>query len=493
MKAIIAILALFFVGCANNQEALLFDQKYESMCEAMSDIGHYALEIHANQTPDQYSILRQSSAKAYAAKIGFKESIPPTENCEDIEAFAEFQPKKTKREVYSAALLYFMQAADPHSLYIAESNVDEMKKQDKNIVTGIGIEPKYTHRAIRAAMPIDTVIVDYVYPGTPAYQQLKFDDEIEAINGQSLNGKYYTDVAELIAQNSTSVEVKVTRLDAPITVAQKEIQKPALYSRTVKFNGKTMKWVRITRFVMGVAKQFERELKLANQANVDGLILDLRGNPGGLVDEGVAVLKMLVLKQGEVFHTEGHGRNREYANQKYEVNGKPIYTAPLIDMIDSDTASIAEVVASSIQSTSRGLLIGNKSFGKGSVQVTQSISPVNGFGGLLITTVALIYYPHNNSHQVAGVIPDYILKDDRFDQAVAILKEKKDQIIIFESDYANAILPYDSGNPIAKNELISSKHLDENKAELDHACDEVTYQKCLETYATRFLDLMING
>lgn len=481
------------MGCANNQEDLLFDQHYESMCEAMGVIGNYALTIHATKTPEQYSALRQESSKIYAEKIGYKETIPSTEDCEDIEAFVAFQPKKNKREVYSAALLYFMQAADPHSLYIAEANMDEMKKQDKNITNGIGIEPKYTHRAIRAALPIDTVILDYVYPDTPAYKHLEADDEIESINGQILEGKYFTDVSKIISENSKTIEIKIKRLDEPVTFAQKEIQKPALYSKMVKEKGRTIKWIRMTRFLTGVSKEFENELKQANEQKVDGVILDLRGNPGGLVDEGVNVLKMLLPKSGEIFYTHGSGQNKDYANKKYSVSGKPIYSKPIIVMVDSDTASIAEVVANTIKNTSRGLVIGNKTFGKGSVQVTQGISPVNGFGGLLITTVSLIYYPQNTPHQVVGVIPDYILEDSRFNQAVAILKEKKDAAILYESDYPNAILPYDAGHPIAQNQLVSLNHLDESKEELEHTCDQVTYQKCLETYATRFLEIMING
>jgi carboxyl-terminal processing protease len=485
--------AFLLIGCSNNQEPLLFDQKYESMCEAMSAIGHYALEIHATQTVDQYLALREISSQKYAEKIGFDKEVPAAGNCDDIEAFAQFQPKKSKREVYSAALLYFMQAADPHSLYIAESNVNEMKKQDKNIANGVGIEPKYVHRAIRSALPIDTVILDYVYPGTPAHQKLKPEDEIESFNGEALEGKYFTDVAKIIAQNPKSISVKVKRLDEPVTLTQHEFEKPAVYSRLVQENGKTIKWIRITRFVGGVSKQLEKELRQANAESIEGVILDLRGNPGGLVDEGVNVLNMLLFKGGEIFRTEGHGKNRSYSHQKYNVSGKPIYSKSLIVMVDSDTASIAEVVAETIKHKSRGLIIGNKTFGKGSVQVTQAISNMNGFGGLLITTVSVIYYPDSESHQITGVIPDYILKDQRFDEAVATLKEKKDSMIIYESEYDNAILPYSSGNPISQNALISENHLDEAKNNVEHACDNVTYQKCLETYATRFLEIMING
>ncbi|MEZ4846203.1 MAG: PDZ domain-containing protein [Bdellovibrionota bacterium] len=183
-----------------------------------------------------------------------------------------------------------MQTAGPHSLYIAESNVDEMKKQDKNIATGIGIEPKYTHRAIRSAMPIDTVIIDYVYPNTPADQKLKIDDEIEQINGQPLNSKYFTEVASIIAENPASIDVKVKRLENALTLTQKEIQKPALYSRTANYNGKTMKWIRMTRFVMGVSKQFERELKVAAR-KYRRIIFGPARKSGGLVDEGVNVFE----------------------------------------------------------------------------------------------------------------------------------------------------------------------------------------------------------
>jgi carboxyl-terminal processing protease len=479
-------------GCAKQDEGLLFDREYASLCDAYTDITKYALKIHVNKNSDQYGELRQASAKSLAEKMKFQDPLPSTSDCQDIEAIADSQQKKTKKEIYSSSLNYFMQAMDPHSVFIAESHAEQRRLSDRNIEYDIGFEPKYVHRAIKEAMPIDNIFVDFVYPNTPTFNQLTAGDEIESINGEDIKGKYFGEVSDIIGDHPPSIEIKIKRLDEPLKFTPHQYKKPTLYSRTIEYNKNRIEWIRVTRFTEGVSLQLRTKLEEVNKSNVNGVVLDLRGNPGGLVEEGVGVLQLFILKGGEVFHTEGPRKSSQFSHV-YKVNGDAIYIKPLIVLVDSDTASIAEAVAAVLRNKSRALILGNKTFGKATVQVTQPNSPKNGLGGLLITTVSLIYYPNEDTHQMAGVPPHYILQDDRLEEAVEILRQNNQLPILHEKDYSNAILPHEGSSPISPNTLVATLDVDPNESgDFSKTCNDVPYQNCLEAYATRFLEIMIN-
>lgn len=487
----IAILSLVLAACSSQHEEILFDKKYESPCEAFQDISQYALKIHINKESSQYDELRQQSSQKMAKAIEYTGSIPATDQCEDIESFAKFETKKSLMQVYSQALFYFMQSMDPHSMYIPEIGATDMKKQDKNIAYGIGIEPKYIHRAIKAAMPIDTVLLDYVYPDTPAFGKLQPEDEIETINGEEICGKTFSEVSKLIATSAKSIEIKVKRLGEPFIFKPSEYQKPSMYVKPIAKNGSL---IRIPRFVDGVASELKEKLEQLNQKGSQGLILDLRGNPGGLVDEGVATLKLLIQREGEIFHTEGSDKknsiSKEFHRQVYHVNGQALYTKPIVVLVDSDTASIAEAVAGTLKNKNRAVVIGNKTFGKGSVQIDQNISAKNGFGGILITTVSLLYYPDENTHQIKGVTPDYQFIDDKFENALQIVKQKNISSVFYEKEYDNTIAPHGNASAITTSDQSGSMTDVGNISNLSHTCDQITYQACLETYATKFLEAL---
>ena len=492
MRKAVPILVLALVACSR-EEPLLFDRQYATPCEAFDDISHYALNIHVSRTADEYDSLRLESSKKLAQDIRFKGKTNIA-NCKDIEAYAKQQPKKTKMEVYSDALLYFMQEMDPHSLYIRQSRTEDFRKKDKNISFSAGFEPKYIHRAIKYAMPIDRILLDYVYPDTPAFKVLKAGDEIEQINGEEIAGKSFDEVNQLIDEHKNDLEIKVKRLEEPHYFKQIQFQKPALYSKVIEHNGYKFDFVRIPRFVDQVAQELEKKIIELNGKSSEGMILDLRGNPGGFVTEGVGVLRLFIKRKGEVFHTEGSGKGGlagEYQYQAYGVDGHALYTKPLVVLVDSDTASIAEAVAGGLKYNNRAIIMGNNTFGKGTVQVDQLVSPKNGFGGMLVTTISLLYYPNEDTHQIKGLDPTYALEDQKFAEALEKIKNEDKLSIFFEKDYPNTIKPHGMN----KDGLISDNgdsalNIGDVTNSLSKTCDDVAYQQCLETYAVKFLEIL---
>jgi hypothetical protein len=135
---IFILVLIFITGCAQQQNEPIFNRKYDSLCEAMNDIGLYALEMHISKTSDQFDHIRKEGSIALANRLQYKGELTSTEQCKDIETIASAQPDKTTKEIYSMALSYFMQSMDPHSVYIPQSRIEEVKKQNNNLAYDAG-------------------------------------------------------------------------------------------------------------------------------------------------------------------------------------------------------------------------------------------------------------------------------------------------------------------------------------------------------------------
>lgn len=476
------------------EQELLFDHKYATLCDAYTDISRYAAHLHINGRGKDYEKLRADATHAYANNIQHDQQSTSTENCQDIEEIVKAESeKKSAKQVYSNVLLQFMMQLDPHSLYISEDVAPQMQKEEKNISFGIGVEFKYVHRAIKTALPVESLIVDYVYPGTDAEQFLQRGDEIESINDTPVQGKLFGEIREIISSQPDDVKIKITRSADIISLKQKDFQKTPFYkSEIASSDGKFVEF-RIPRFTSGLAKRLKNELEDLGSSN-QGLILDLRGNPGGLVDEAEKVINLFISKKGESFYTEGEYDNPSslYSHKAYHFENSAVYKKPMVVLVDSDTASASEIVSDVLQQNSRALILGNQTFGKGSVQVDQLVSSKNGFGGILITTIALVYYPNDQSHQIRGILPDYQLMDPYFEEAVETLKEKQQKMILHESDYSNVIQPREKQIQTETASLADTLDLENmtGNAGFEETCAQTSYQNCLEKYAIQFLEQM---
>lgn len=491
MKKLGPFILLLMVSCAH-ESAELFDREYASLCEAFTDISKYARSIHINAYQRDYNDIRNQAVQSVAKKMDYSQPLPENKNCADIDALAG--AKVSKKEVYDEVLQAYMSSLDPHSLYFKKDRVEEIELDQKNMEFGTGIEFRYIHRAVKLTQPIDHLIVDYVYPNTDAYEILKRDDEVETINGVEVKGKKITEIGEIVSKDPNSVKIKVTRLDQEISVTPKLFRRTAYYSSPIESSNGQYVMLRVPRIFEGLTKSLQQFL--VEKKNSDGILMDLRGNRGGPIEEALGVVQLFVSGKEDAFYTDrGTERPRnDLSREKYKLSGQAIYSNPVVVLVDSDTASSAEIIASVLQQKSRAIVLGGKTFGKASMQFHRKISEKSGFGGFLITTVGLIYYPGQKTHQVFGVNPDYALMDEKYDDALNILHDEGIRMILREEDYPNPIQPV-SGSSFTGGSSLSASLGIENlsqEADFSHTCENVAYEACLENYGVQFLSRMSN-
>ncbi|OOZ39626.1 peptidase S41 [Solemya pervernicosa gill symbiont] len=297
------------------------------------------------------------------------------------------------------AIRGMLSGLDPHSAYLNEDEFTELQVGTSGQFGGLGIEVTMEDGFVKVVAPIDD---------TPAQRAgvqagdlvIRLDDA--PVKGMTLNdavkvmrGKPGTDIELTIVRNGLDKPLKITIERAVIKV--KSVKKRMLedgfgYVRVSQFRSKTGPNL----------KQAISDLKKENDGPLKGLVLDLRNNPGGVLNAAVGVSDVF-LEKGLVVYTEGR-----IDDSQMRFNAKPgdqIDGAPLVVLINGGSASASEIVAGALQDHKRGLIVGTKSFGKGSVQ---TILPMNSKTGIKLTT-ARYFTPSGRSIQAEGIEPDIIL------------------------------------------------------------------------------------
>lgn len=304
-------------------------------------------------------------------------------------------------EVEDAALIEdaingMLQALDPHSAYLTPEDFQEMKVQTKGTFGGLGIEVTMDRGVIKVITPIDD---------TPAQRAgLRSGDYITHLDGEPIQGMTLSEAVDVMrGPVDTSIVLTVVRegVSAPFDVP---IVRDLITIRSVRSEREgDIAYIRLTTFredVSGKIREVIMELREEiGEENLIGYILDLRNNPGGLLDEAIAVSD-LFLDHGEIVSTRGRDfgdTERHNANSGDMIEGKP-----LVILINGGSASASEIVAAALQDHRRASILGTRSFGKGSVQ---TLMPLGDEGALRLTT-ALYYSPSGETIQAHGVEPD---------------------------------------------------------------------------------------
>ncbi|MBL4853739.1 MAG: S41 family peptidase [Robiginitomaculum sp.] len=315
-----------------------------------------------------------------------------------------------------------LQGLDPHSSYITPDRFDDMQISATGEYGGLGMEVTMEEGVVKVVSPFD---------GTPAKKAgIKSGDYLTAVDGVSILGLSLNDaVDKMRGKPGEPITVTVVRKgeeprDFPMVreiieriPVRWEIKDGMGYLRVSQFNEKTT-----TSFASSVD-----DIKKELGGKLPGIILDLRGNPGGLLDQSIHVSSAF-LDGGEVVSTRGR---RAIDTQAYNAEkGQLLKGVPVIVLIDGASASASEIVAGALQDRNRGLVLGMTSFGKGSVQ---SVIPLrNGRDGALRLTTSRYYTPAGRSIQGTGITPDIAISYALFD------KDKVD-ISMRESALPNAI------------------------------------------------------
>ncbi len=300
-------------------------------------------------------------------------------------------------QIIKGAIEGLLQSLDPHSSYLSPEDFKDLQEETSGQFSGIGIEVTVQDNKLTIIAPI---------ADTPAEKaHLRAGDIIVAIDGkptreigvykaiEKLRGKKGTSVLLSILRKgwATPREFKITRANIALhSVETKALQPGLLYTK-------------ITSFKKSTSLELRKQLNLFTQKQpVEGIILDLRNNPGGLLEQAVDVVDIF-LNQGIIVSTRGRQEDQNATFSAHNNSKNTEY--PLVVMINEGSASAAEIVAGAIQAHKRGILVGTKSFGKGSVQ---TIIPLPDGAGIRITT-AKYYTPDDKSIQAVGITPDIII------------------------------------------------------------------------------------
>ncbi|MDA1134865.1 MAG: S41 family peptidase [Proteobacteria bacterium] len=310
----------------------------------------------------------------------------------------QYVEEVTDKELIESAISGMLQSLDPHSSYLNAESYDDMQVKTKGTFGGLGIEITMEGGFVKVISPIDD---------TPAaLAGMQSGDLIIAVNGESLRGLSINEaVSQLRGPIGSSIKITVVRNEEePFEL---EIKRDVIKIKSVKHNIiNNVGYVRLTTFsettTEGLKTAVEK-IKKEIGDNFLGLILDLRNNPGGLLNQSISVSDAF-LNQGEIVSTKG--RKNDDASRVFAKKGDIINGKPLIVLINSGSASASEIVAGALKDHSRAIIIGTRSFGKGSVQ---SIIPLAGNGAMRLTT-ARYYTPSGISIQAKGIQPDIIVE-----------------------------------------------------------------------------------
>ena len=303
-----------------------------------------------------------------------------------------------------------LKSLDPYTTYIPESEIEDFRFMTTGQYGGIGA--MITKRK-------DYVFISEPYQGYPAQKAgLMAGDKVLEINGKSAKGKTTEEVSKVLkGQPNTSVTLLIERphLEKPFEVTfdrEKVSVKSVPYSAYIE---EGIGYIKLRSFTRNCTKDIKDALQeLKDEAELKGLILDLRSNPGGLLNESVDIVNLFVEKGEEVVSTKGKIKSWE---KSYIAANKPLDTeVPLVVLINSSSASASEIVSGAIQDLDRGVVIGQRSYGKGLVQQTRKLS----YNSQLKLTVAKYYIPsgrciqaldysNRNEDGSVGKVPDSLM------------------------------------------------------------------------------------
>lgn len=311
---------------------------------------------------------------------------------------SEYVDEVDDKEVIEAAIQGMLRSLDPHSTYLNPDVYQQVRVQMEGEYGGLGIEVQMENGVVKVVSPIDD---------TPADKAgILGGDFITHIDGDAIVGQTLTEaVKKMRGPVGAPIIVTVVRegYDAPFDV---EIVREKIMVRSVRhrIEDDTIGYIRITTFNMQTGEGVERavrEIKEQLGPELDGIILDLRNNPGGLLDEAIRVSDTF-LDRGEIVSTRG--RRRQNNNRWYATTGDMLDGAPIIVLTNAYSASASEIVAGALQDHRRAIVLGDKTFGKGTVQSEIRLGR-SGDRAIRLTT-ARYFTPSGRSIQERGVEPD---------------------------------------------------------------------------------------
>ncbi|WP_298969024.1 S41 family peptidase [uncultured Roseobacter sp.] len=376
---------------------------------------------------------------------------------------AQYVEEVEAGELIEAAIDGMLTSLDPHSSYLSPDDAAQMRVQTRGEFGGLGIEVTQEEGFVKVVSPID---------GTPADEAgVEAGDFITHVDGESVLGLTLDEAVEMmrgpvgseilitvVREGETEpFDVSIIRDTIKLTAVRTRTQGDTVVLRVTTFNDQTY-----TNLESGLSEQIETA---GGMDKINGIVVDLRNNPGGLLTQAIRVSDAF-LDEGEIVSTRG--RNIQDGERFNATEGDLAQGKPIVVLINGGSASASEIVAGALQDHRRAIVVGTKSFGKGSVQ---TVMPLRGDGAMRLTT-ARYYTPSGRSIQSLGVSPDIVVEQPRR----APEAEEEDEDNAARSLRSEADLRGSLNNDSLTDDEIKQIEADRAKAEAAAALREEDYQ-----------------
>jgi carboxyl-terminal processing protease len=373
---------------------------------------------------------------------------------------AQYVEEVDAADLIEAAIDGMLTSLDPHSSYLSPDDAADMRVQTRGEFGGLGIEVTQEEGFVKVVSPID---------GTPAEEAgIEAGDFITHVDGASVLGLTLDEAVDMMRGpvgseiiitvvregEAEPFDVSIIRDTIKLTAVRTRLQGEAVVLRVTTFNDQTY-----TNLEEGLAEQIEAA---GGIENVEGIVLDLRNNPGGLLNQAIRVSDAF-LEKGEIVSTRG--REPEDGERYNATPGDLAQGKPIVVLINGGSASASEIVAGALQDHRRAIVVGTKSFGKGSVQ---TVMPLRGDGAMRLTT-ARYYTPSGRSIQALGVSPDIVVAQPRRPEATE--EEEANALSRSEADLRGSL-----DNDSLSEDEVQQIEADRAKAEAAAALREEDYQ-----------------
>ena len=335
-----------------------------------------------------------------------------------------------EKKLITDAISGMVNSLDPHSQYFDKKSFKEFREGTSGRFVGVGIEITQEDGLIKVVSPIE---------GSPAFRAgLKTNDLITRVDDTAVKGLTLNEaVKRMRGEPNTKVTLTIFRKEEnrtfPVTITREEIRTQSVRGRVIEPG---YAWIRLSQFQERTVDDFARKVEevYKQEPNLKGLVLDLRNDPGGLLDAAVAISAAFLPDNVNVVSTNGQLAESKFTYKAspefYQRRGSPdplkrlpaaLKSVPLVVLVNEGSASASEIVAGALQDYKRGTIMGNQTFGKGSVQTVRPLGPDT---GLKITT-ARYFTPSGRSIQAKGIVPDVMVDETEEGNLFAALRTRE--------------------------------------------------------------------
>ena len=366
---------------------------------------------------------------------------------EDLKVFTDvlsliqkdYVEETKSKDLVNGAIKGMLETLDPHSSFMPPNMFKEMQEETKGRFEGLGIEITLREGVLTVVSPIED---------TPAFKAgILAGDQILKIDGESTKNFTLMDsVKRLRGPRGTKVTITIMR-EGLTKPKEFTLVRDVIPVRSVRHEllEKNYGYIRLSQFQEKTDGEFEKAVKALEEeskGSLKGLVLDLRNNPGGLLDQAVKISDRFI-DSGLIVSVEGRKEDQKLKFYAHPDGNLARY--PLIVLVNGGSASGAEIVAGAIQDHGRGILVGTQTFGKGSVQ---TIIPLKDGSGLRLTT-ARYYTPNGRSIQAKGIVPDIVVKPLKPEEEKEVVTPK----LPAEKDLERHLMDVEKGAPKEKEKL----------------------------------------